>query len=970
MRRFSTVAVFVLVTLLFVSTGSAQQTPTTSVPSLIRYSGTLKDVQGAALASTAPVGVTFAIYDQQDGGAAVWQETQNVAPDSNGQYSVILGSTTAAGLPDDLFSQQEQRWLGVQVQGQEEQARVLLVSVPYAFKAHEADTLGGLSASAFVRSSSSASGGGSTTAGTTVNAVNHVGNTGNTQNGKGAAGSAKAPCSQLTGTGTPSYIAYWDTSSGCDLGPSAIYQSALGYIGIGATTNLSPLTVNNSTASPLAVVSVTQNAPTATSGFAIYAVSNAYTIDAVSNDTTGFSGAIRGYGSAPSGFGIFGGETSATGVNYGVYGRSSSTSGIGVWGSSTATTGSTVGVRASVSSPAGTIISGQNNAVEQFSVDANGNVKFGVNLATLSIGSAADQNLFLGVGAGVNTVTGSGIHNFFAGYKSGSANTTGFSNVFMGYQAGQANIDQSYNTYVGANAGSNADSSANTFIGYSAGSNTSGTSYGITAVGYNAGRANTVGTLNAYFGVNAGFNSVGAPPATGSQNTYLGNGAGSSANLGAGSNNIFVGSGAGNAENNVNNNIEIGFSGPASTGGNTIVIGTHGVQTAAFMAGFAASAQPANVYYNTASGQLFATSNVGIGGGCSSGFGYITYWLSTSTLGCSGIFQAANGFIGVGTTSPSAAVDVNGDINARYDLSSYQIGEHTVLQISGTQNLAVGVDACTNGAGGSNTCVGYGAGSADNGGYYNTFIGEDAGAANQGGNDNTFLGTSAGQSNIAGTANVAVGAAAGFTNNNSNNVFVGQGAGYSNTGSSNIYVGYGVDNASESNTIRIGSGQSAAYIAGVNGVNNSGVAVYINGSGQLGTTSSSRRFKEQVTDMGDSSSKLLQLRPVTFFYKPEYDDSSHALQYGLIAEEVANVYPEMVAYDKDGQPYTVKYQYLAPMLLNELQKQQALASAQQDVIQTQREQVNAQQQQMQAQQQQIEQLQQRLSRLESLIANK
>ena len=72
--------------------------------------------------------------------------------------------------------------------------------------------------------------------------------------------------------------------------------------------------------------------------------------------------------------------------------------------------------------------------------------------------------------------------------------------------------------------------------------------------------------------------------------------------------------------------------------------------------------------------------------------------------------------------------------------------------------------------------------------------------------------------------------------------------------------------------------------------------------------------------MGDSSSRLLQLRPVTFLYKPEYDDGSHSLQYGLIAEEVAKLYPEMVGYGKDGQPNSVKYQSLAPMLLNEVQK--------------------------------------------------
>src|ERR1019366_1216990 len=141
---------------------------------------------------------------------------------------------------------------------------------------------------------------------------------------------------------------------------------------------------------------------------------------------------------------------------------------------------------------------------------------------------------------------------------------------------------------------------------------------------------------------------------------------------------------------------------------------------------------------------------------------------------------------------------------------------------------------------------------------------------------------------------------------------------------------------------------------------------------------SARRFKEQIRDMDDSTSKLLQLRPVPFFYKPQYDDGSHALQFGLIAEEVAKVYPEMVAYDKEGQPYTVKYQLLAPMLLNEFQKQHSVVAAQQEEMHSLREQTKAQQQQMLAQQQEIEGLkgqlqlqnaafQERLSRLESLV---
>ena len=111
MRRVSTgIAVVLVHPVASFAYSSAQQIVTTAVPNLIRYGGTLKDANGAPIAAT--TGVTFAIYKQQDGGAPVWMETQNVTPDASGQYSVLLGSTTATGLPSDLFSQEEQRWLG------------------------------------------------------------------------------------------------------------------------------------------------------------------------------------------------------------------------------------------------------------------------------------------------------------------------------------------------------------------------------------------------------------------------------------------------------------------------------------------------------------------------------------------------------------------------------------------------------------------------------------------------------------------------------------------------------------------------------------------------------------------------------------------------------------------------------------------------------------------------------------------
>src|SRR5208337_4062791 len=146
-------------------------------------------------------------------------------------------------------------------------------------------------------------------------------------------------------------------------------------------------------------------------------------------------------------------------------------------------------------------------------------------------------------------------------------------------------------------------------------------------------------------------------------------------------------------------------------------------------------------------------------------------------------------------------------------------------------------------------------------------------------------------------------------------------------------------------------------MAGIYGssIGGSGIAVYVDNNGQLGTTVSSLRFKEQVRDMGDSTDALMKLRPVTFLYKPEYDKGKRTLQYGLIAEEVAQVYPELVAYDNDGRPYSVRYQYITTMLLNEVQKQHRRAEAEAKLIT--------------AQEQKIDELEQRLSRLERVVGN-
>jgi hypothetical protein len=164
----------------------------------------------------------------------------------------------------------------------------------------------------------------------------------------------------------------------------------------------------------------------------------------------------------------------------------------------------------------------------------------------------------------------------------------------------------------------------------------------------------------------------------------------------------------------------------------------------------------------------------------------------------------------------------------------------------------------------------------------------------------------------------------------SNNIAEGYHGGYNlTTGSNNIDIGSpGVK--AESGVIRIGtitgtaSTQSAAYIAGIYGIKTAtaGTAVFIDSSGQLGTVSSSIRYKEDVQPMASASERLLQLRPVKFRYKKADASGEKPLQYGLIAEEVAEVYPELVVRDAaTGRIDGVRYEELAPMLLNEMKLQ-------------------------------------------------
>ena len=654
-------AAYVLASLLSLVALTFSQTQTNSesaLPRLVRFGGTVKDLNGNPLAGV--VGITFALYSEQTGGAALWLETQNVTADSNGRYVALLGSTKPDGLPTELFTTGQARWVGVQVSGQAEQPRMLLVSAPYALKAGDAETVGGLPPSAFVLNTPVSGSGG------------------------------------RMNNGVPS-----SPSSSRAVPPSSSDVTTTG-----GTVNKIPLFTTSTNI---------QNSILTQTG------------------TTAVSAA---------------GNLTATGI---------------VTGSS-------------------------------FQIGSN----------LFAFGSYTNANAFLGF-AGNSKTTGT--YNTASGENALHSNTTGVSNTASGNAALYSNT-----------GGYNNAASGNSAL-YS---NTTG-SYN-TASGTDALYFNTTGTYNVAGGYRSLYSNT-----TGSYNNAYGNQA------------LYAN----------------------TTGGG-----------------------------NTASGDRALYANT-------TGFG-------NTASGEVALYHNTSGY--ANTASGSSALYTN---------------------TTGNNNTAIGEVALnSNTTGNNNTASGSNAMYFNSTGSENTATGVEALQLNDTGSYNTVSGYQALQFNKTGSNNTASGYQALFSNEGSNNTAVGYLAGFSvGGGSNNIDIG-NQGATLDSGAIRIGTAgtQTSAFIAGIYGaatsVNNA-VPVLIDSNGNLGTVSSSRRYKEDIQDMGEASAGLMRLRPVTFRYKKPFADGSQPMQYGLIAEEVAEVYPDMVARSADGQIETVKYQLLDPMLLNEVQRQQA-----------------------------------------------
>lgn len=566
------------------------------------------------------------------------------------------------------------------------------------------------------------------------------------------------------------------------------------------------------------------------------------------------------------------------------------------------------------------------------------------------------NNLFLGPAGNASLTGGS---NQIIGNSAGLALTSGNSDVFLGSYAGESTTTGNGDVYIGLASGqTNTTGAFNTFLGAQTGPFSSTGGYN-TFTGFNAGFSNTTGANNTYLGSQSA-----ASATTANHNTFVGFNSGFYNTTGSG--NLFLGDSAGTFNTTGTNNVYVAHAG-VGTENNTTRIGS--AQTNAFIAGiYGASVSSGQPVY------VDSTGHLGTGGGSSvlsfngrSGaivpaagdynFSQLSGTLAPAQL--TGTYDQPLTLSNTANVYSGTGLNVSGTVAGGLVNSTggYQINGATVLNQDALNNTIIGISSGSSKAtGGDSQFIGRGSGTAITSGNADVFLGSSTGASTTTGNGDVYLGWTSGAYGTTAAYNTFVGAQSGFYNTTGNlNVYLGFSAGINNTsGSGNIYLGHnGVDG--ESNTIRIGAGQQAAFISGVYGVTSgSGVPVYINANGQLGTLTSSQKYKQDIEDMGDITTALMKLRPVTFYYKPEYDKGERSRQYGLIAEEVAKVYPDLVAWNPDGSPYTVRYQYLSSMLLNEVQKQYRKAQAQEDVIN--------------AQQQRIDDLEKRLSRLESSLA--
>jgi hypothetical protein len=428
-------------------------------------------------------------------------ETQNVPLDSAGGYMAQIGATKSEGLPIELFASGEARWLEVQVDGQPAAQRILLVSVPYALKAVDAQTLGGLPASAYALAA---------TSGTSGTAAPASGAAAISPAPRGAKSGAIPAATTVTGAGTAGYIPLWNGAS--TLTDSAIVQKS-GSLGIGVTPSTEKLGVSSSTGNGINGISSStsgtgvEGQATATSGttngvLGTSASTGGAGVEGQATASSGTTYGVYGTDASSTGTGVLGQATAGSGITTGVVGIAKSTSGAGVSGTATATSGSTYGVYANDASTAGYAVYGTNTATTGttygvYGTDAsiNGYGVYGANTATSGVAAGVYGTTASSAGAAIWALNPATTGGYAYGIYSASNSSSGVG------VSGQA-LSTSGNTYgiageassstgVGvAGYGTTLSSLGSSFVGSGAGvwGDTANGTYGVlaTAVGHEA----------------------------------------------------------------------------------------------------------------------------------------------------------------------------------------------------------------------------------------------------------------------------------------------------------------------------------------------------------------------------------------------------------------------------------------------------------------------------------------------------
>ena len=325
--------------------------------------------------------------------------------------------------------------------------------------------------------------------------------------------------------------------------------------------------------------------------------------------------------------------------------------------------------------------------------------------------------------------------------------------------------------------------------------------------------------------------------------------------------------------------------------------------------------------------------------GCNALFG-LGRGQGNTGIGWHSLFSVGGGNFNTGVGAGTLALN-SGDENTATGAAAL------LLNTTGSQNTATGTAALLNNTDGAgHTAVGYNALATATAGASafaaNTAVGVNALFGDTTGNGNTAVGAVALFSNTTGGANTAIGNFAGSTfTTGSYNIAVGAGAGAGiTTGDFNIDIG-SAGTSLDSGTIRIGDlNTQFAVIAGISGTAIMGAPVVVTNGGQLGVSPSSARFKDRIKTMDKASEALFALKPVTFHYKDKIDPAGIS-QFGLVAEDVEKVNPDLVVRDKEGNPYSVRYDQVNAMLLNEFLKEHNKVNKLESTVAQQQKQIEA-----------------------------